>query len=213
MSMGTIKLLLTLISGICWTTVYIDGIRLGFKERTYAVPFFALALNISWEFLYTVLGFRSGISVQTIINAGWFACDIGILYTYLRFGSRHFPRTLPAHSFLNWSLLGLATAMAVEYAFFLEFGRDVGAGYSAFLQNLLMSVLFIDMLVRRGSREGQSLTIAISKWIGTLAPTILFGILGHTGFPEGSVLITTAGGLCSVFDLIYIWMLARNQRP
>jgi hypothetical protein len=74
-----------------------------------------------------------------------------------------------------------------------EFGVRVGVGYSAFLQNLLMSVLFIDMFVKRGGREGQSLTIAVNKWIGTLAPTILFGVLGNGGFPSGSFLILTLG--------------------
>jgi hypothetical protein len=75
-----------------------------------------------------------------------------------------------------------------------------------------MSVLFINMLIRRGNREGQSLTIAVSKWLGTLAPTILFGVLGEGGFPNGSVLILTLGIFCSVFDLLYIWMLLR-MRP
>ena len=79
----------------------------------------------------------------------------------------------------------MLTAFCVELAFIREFGLSAGAGYSAFLQNLLMSVLFIDMLIKRGNREGQSLTIAVNKWLGTLAPTILFGYLGHTGFPHG----------------------------
>jgi hypothetical protein len=47
-----------------------------------------------------------------------------------------------------------------------------------------MSVLFIAMLARRGNREGQSLSIAINKWIGTLAPTILYGLIGEGGFPR-----------------------------
>ncbi|MEO7971456.1 MAG: hypothetical protein ABI698_09160, partial [bacterium] len=98
-----------------------------------------------------------------------------------------------------------------EYAFRKEFGVRVGAGYSAFLQNLLMSVLFINMLVRRGSREGQSLTIAVGKWLGTLAPTVLFGIIGDGGFPHGSFLIVVVGMLCSVFDLIYIGLLLQTR--
>ena len=72
-----------------------------------------------------------------------------------------------------------------------------------------MSVLFIDMLVKRGSSEGQSLYIAVNKWIGTLAPTILFGIVGDGGFPKGSFLILVLGIFCSIFDLIYIRMLFR----
>lgn len=218
-NLETIKIILTLVSGICWTIVYIDGIRLGFKHRSYAIPFFALALNLSWELLYTYYGLQTAISVQTIVNAVWFFFDVGILITYFKFGRKYFPAKVPGYSsanadgpdtssaFIAWGVLTLIAAFCVEFAFRKEFGVRVGAGYSAFLQNLLMSVLFISMLVRRASREGQSLTIAVSKWLGTLAPTILFGIIGDGGFPNGSFLIVVVGILCSVFDLIYIRLL------
>jgi hypothetical protein len=206
----SLKLFLTILSGLCWTIVYLDGIRLGIKDRSYAIPFYALALNITWELLQTFYGFQTTITAQTIINAVWFVFDLGILYTYFKYGRKYFPAALPAYGFFTWSILGLITAFWVEFAFVKEFGVAVGAGYSAFLQNLLMSVLFIAMLIKRGSREGQSLTIAISKWIGTLAPTILFGILGEGGFPRGSLLILTLGILCSIFDLIYIRLLAKR---
>ena len=221
-----VKLILTIISGVCWTVVYIDGIRIGIRDKSYAIPFYALALNFAWELLYTIFGFRAnGVTVQNIFNAVWFTFDVGILYTYFRFGWKYFrwpivtdrrgskspnPIDLGKGPFIGWSVLGLLTALAVEYAFKKEFGVAKGAGYSAFSQNLLMSVLFIAMLVRRGTREGQSLTIAVNKWIGTLAPTILFGAIGDGGFPRGSFLILVLGISCSVFDLIYIWLLVRT---
>lgn len=226
-NLDTIKLVLTIISGLCWTIVYLDGIRVGLRDRSYAIPFYALALNFAWELLYTILGFRTeGATVQNVINAIWFTFDIGILYTYFRFGKKDFGSLLrrgettasrdqpPADAggtdfFIAWIVLGLITAFAVQYAFRREFGIGRGASYSAFSQNLLMSVLFIAMLARRGSREGQSLTIAINKWVGTLAPTILYGVLGEGDFPHGSFLILTLGIFCAVFDLIYIWLLAR----
>src|SRR6185295_10397826 len=208
-NLETIKLTLTVLSGICWTIVYLEGIRIGLRDKSYAIPFYALALNFAWELLHSIYGFRAGVSVQAIINAVWFVFDCGILYTYYKHGRKYFPTTLPANAFVIWSVIGLMTGLCVEYAFIVEFGVSVGAGYSAFLQNLLMSVLFIDMLVRRGGKEGQSLTIAVNKWIGTLAPTILFGILGHGGFPNGSVLILVLGISCSVYDQIYIWMLKK----
>lgn len=212
-NLDTIKLVLTVISGLCWTLVYIEGIRIGFRDRSFAIPFYALALNIAWELLHTIFGLQTGVSVQTIVNAVWFLFDIGILYTYFKFGRKYFPQRLPAHGFTAWSILVLLTALVVEYAFIREFGIARGAGYSAFLQNLLMSVLFISMFVSRGGSEGQSRAIAVSKWIGTLAPTIQFGVLGDGGFPNGSFLILVAGGFCSVFDLIYIRMLLAATRP
>ena len=207
----TFKIILTVISGLCWTIVYIEGIRLGFKDRSYAIPFFALALNLAWELLHTVFGFQSGGGLQTVINAVWLLFDIGILYTYLMFGRKYFPGNLPHSWFTWWTVVVILTAFGVEYAFTREFGIFLGGAYAAFLQNLVMSILFIAMLVSRGNREGQSLTLAINKWIGTLAPTIQFGVLGDMDLPRGSLLILVAGGFCSVFDLIYIWMLRRTK--
>src|SRR5215471_6366059 len=220
-NIDTIKIALTLISGVCWTIVYIDGIRIGFRDKSYAIPFYAVALNFAWELLYTYFGFRTnGVTVQNVFNSVWFAFDVGILYTYFKFGRKYFVslRDQPAiaggsdKSFIAWSILGLVTAFAVQYAFRREFGVSKAAAYSAFPQNLIMSILFIGMLAKRGSREGQSLTIAINKWLGTLAPTILYGAIGEGGFPRGSFLILTVGLLCSVFDVIYIWLLASTKR-
>ncbi len=213
-----VKLILTVVSGVCWTIVYIEGIRIGFRDKSHAIPFYALALNFAWETLYTFFGFRiNGVNVQNIFNALWLTFDIGILYTYFKFGQKYFGTGLKDPSaqrdggqktlFIAWSVLGLVTAFALQYGLLREFGVAKGAGYSAFLQNLLMSVLFITMLAGRGKREGQSLSIAINKWIGTLAPTILYGLIGEGGFPRGSFLILVAGVLCSIFDLIYIRML------
>jgi len=64
-----------------------------------------------------------------------------------------------------------------------------------------MSGLFIAMFVARRGARGQSLTIGFAKWIGTLAPTLVFGAIRHSPFILGM------GILCSVFDLAYIALL------
>ena len=202
-----IKLILIAISGICWTIVYIDGIRLGFKDRSYAIPFYALAFNFAWELVYTVFGLKTRVNLQTIVNCVWLAFDLGIIYTYFKYGRKYFHPDLPQQWFIGWSVLVLGLALGIEYAFLREFGVPIGAAYSAFLQNLLMSILFIHMLIKRGSREGQSLNIAVNKWLGTLAPTILYGIFGGEGFRGPSFLILALGVCCSIFDLTYIWLL------
>lgn len=200
---------LTLFSGIAWTLVYIDAIRIGFKDKSYAMPLFALGLNLGWEVIYAYVSLTqsSGPSLQGIINVCWALFDVGIVYTYFRYGRRYWPQAFSSNAFIGWSLLVFITSFALQLGFFYEFGDHLGARYSAFLQNLLMSVLFIGMFVSRQGREGQTLLIAIAKWIGTVAPTILFGIY------EQSAFITMLGVFCSVFDLIYIGLLlrARNQ--
>ena len=210
--LSTVKIVLTVISGLCWTIVYIEGIRLGLRDRSYAIPFVALALNLAWEVLHTISGFQLGDRLQGTINAIWFLFDLGIIYTYFKFGRKYFSRRLPGSWFVAWSVLILAMAFAVQYGFTREFGAFRGGAYAAFLQNLVMSILFIQMLVSRGSREGQSMLLAVNKWIGTLAPTIQFGILNNLGWQEGHVLIVVVGSFCCVFDVIYIWLLARTDQ-
>lgn len=207
--MDNFSFLLVGLSGLCWTIVYIDCIRLGFQQKTYAMPFWALSLNAAWEGVHAVMGIQQeGFTLQVIINLVWLIFDIGIFYTYFSFGKKHFPVILNSHWFYIWSILGIVASLVIQILFVTEFGLVVGGAYSAFLQNLLMAVLFINMLVQRRSSEGQSILIAVSKWLGTLAPTTLFGLLGE-GDIQPSMLVLALGIFCSVFDLIYIWLLVK----
>lgn len=192
--------ILKLLSGLCWSTVYIVLIYNGFKYKTYGMPLLALALNFGWEFYYSFMDFDpANISLQRYINIFWFLLDAIIVYQYFSFGKKHFPAALSKQYFLPWSLVVLLSCFVIEYIFLDEFGRSMGARYSAFLQNLIMSFLFIDMLLKRSDRSAFSMTVAICKCIGTLAPTILFGM-------ENSFVLVI-GSLCFVMDLIYIGLL------
>jgi hypothetical protein len=57
------------------------------------------------------------------------------------------------------------------------------------------------MLVTRNNLKGQNLAIGINKWIGTLAPTILYGVIYEYK------LILILGLFCSLFDMLYIYFL------
>ncbi len=194
-------LVLTVLSGVAWTVVYVDAIRIGLRARTYAVPVAALALNFAWEAIYSAHGVTTDLSAQAVINVVWAAADVVIVSTFFRFGRRELPGFVTRGMFVAWGVGVFVTAFVVQLLFVGEFGWDNGSGYAAFLQNLLMSGLFIAMFVGRKGARGQTLVIAVGKWIGTLAPTIVFGVLGHSTFVLG------VGLLCSVFDLAYIGLL------
>jgi hypothetical protein len=195
------ELFLTIVSGLAWTIVYIEAIRLGFRYKTYAMPVAALGLNIAWETIYGIHGLTETISAQSIINLLWAAADVVIVVTFFRFGRSELPKFVTRPLFIVWGVLIFGTSYAVQALFIGEFGWTDGARYSAFLQNLLMSGLFIAMLVARRGTRGQSMVIAVAKWLGTLAPTILIGVLGGLPF------ILWIGLLCSVFDLAYIGLV------
>jgi hypothetical protein len=200
-------LALTLLSGVAWTVVYVVAIRIGFQQRTYAIPAAALALNIAWESIYATNGVVTGNpSVQTFVNVAWALADVMIVYTFLRYGHRELPDFVSRPMFVAWAVLIFAAAYIIQWLFIAEFGWAEASRYAAFLQNLLMSGLFIAMFVARRGPRGQSIVIAIAKWIGTRAPTIAFGAL------RGSAFILGLGVLCSVFDLAYIGLLLWARR-
>ncbi len=200
------ELFLSALSGIAWTLVYIDCIRIGFKHKTYAMPVAALGLNIAWESIYAVHALATSISVQGVINIIWALLDLVIVSTFFRFGRRELPEFVTRPMFIAWGTLVFISSYIVQWMFIVQFGWNAAARYSAFLQNLLMSGLFIAMFVARRGSRGQSLVIAVAKWIGTLAPTIVFGVY------ENSPFILALGILCSIFDLVYIGLLIWAKR-
>jgi len=110
-----------------------------------------------------------------------------------------------------YSLVAFGLSLILQYLFIQEFGLVKGGAYSAFIQNFLMSVLFLALLQKRQSSEGQSMLIAIAKFLGTLVPTILFGLIGDEDFGGPNRLILCLGICCAVFDIVYIRALSRVQ--
>jgi len=203
---------LLLLSGICWSIVYVDSIRIGIKDKSFAIPYWALVLNFAWELLQTVLGYKElGLQTQTIVNTCWVVLDVGILYTYFKYGYKDFPAALSKKWFYIWSIFGLFVSFVLQYYFIQQFGLIQGGSYSAFIQNLVMSILFIGMLMNRRSSKGQTMIIAVMKWIGTLAPTILFGIIGIEKNVRPNQLVLVLGILIFIFDVLYIFLL-RNMK-
>lgn len=207
------ELFLTVLSGAGWIIVYEECIRLGFRQKTYAMPFFALGLNFAWELIYTAAdifleahGPLVGMTLaQSLANAAWVCLDVLILSTYFRYGKKEWPQSIDPALFLPWSILGLICCFALQLVFISEFGFVMAAQYAAFLQNLLMSILFLALYAKRGNMEGQSILLAAAKWIGTLAPTILMGVMTY------NAVVLVCGIFCSIFDLIYIALLTGER--
>jgi hypothetical protein len=197
---------LTLVSGLAWTIVYVESIRVGFRDKTYAIPVAALALNFAWESTYAVHDLLTALSIQAFVNLTWALADLVIVFTFFRFGRAELPGFVTKTMFVAWGILIFSIAYVVEWLFLAAFGTHEASRYSAFLQNTLMSGLFIQMFIARRGLRGQTLTIAIAKWLGTLAPTILFGVI------EGSRFILGLGAICCVLDLVYVGLILWFRR-
>ena len=99
-------------------------------------------------------------------------------------------------------------------------GHPLGMGraYSAFGMNLIMSVLYIEMALKRRSSAGQSLYVALCKLLGTVFADLAFLVApyptpGHPGTPApGELLWPLLYVSILVFDSIYAVLVWRQLR-
>ena len=203
MSEALLKETLTVVTAVSWTLTYILIIIRSFRDKAYGMPFIALSFNICWELLFSTV-LRDGVWLHEATNIAWAGLDVVILVAYLRYGQAEspFPQSRPL--FYLYSFFVLLTTTGFIYFLCREIHYTYGI-LIAHIQNLMMSVLFIHMLLRRGSTAGQSPGIAVSKMIGTLSITALYAYW-HMKF------LSFTGLLIFFFDMVYWLMLAGNGR-
>lgn len=193
-------------SGVLWTLAYLLIIRRGFLDRTYGMPLAALCANLSWEFIFAFVYPHD--LPQRAVNVVWFSFDLVILGQLLLYGPREFAN-LPRRLFYAGFALALATAFGAVLTITLEFD-DFDGAYSAFGQNLMMSILFVVMLYSRGSLRGQSVSIAALKMGGTALACFAFYFFDPDY--DGSVLLPFLYVAILVFDGVYLAATAAFAR-
>ena len=224
--------ILTLVSGIFWTIVYIDIIYRGFKDKTCGMPLMVLGLNWAWEFQFAFMGspfFPEGsffhitdqTPVQRGVDAVWFIFDCIILYLKFKYGRDEYNKALPGFGrkmFVPYILFILFISFQAVWFISIELEDHQGA-YAAYQQNIFISSLYIPMLMRKGNTDGQSMVIAICKCLGTLAPDILGGIVlirsyhvpvAQFLYMETMPYMKLLIGSCLMFDIIYIISLYKT---
>lgn len=229
---GALYVILTLISGIFWTLAYINIIYRGFKDKTAGMPLLVLGLNISWEFLFAFAGppFLSADSyyaiagqtvVQRAMDCMWFIFDCVIVYLKFKYGRDEYHKALPGFGeklFKPYLCLIIFLSFLGVYTISVELNDHQGA-YAAYLQNIFISSLYVQMLYRKGSTDGQSMYIAILKFFGTVAPSAMGAItcMLAYGISVGDFLKPAFMPLmkflvigCMIFDVTYIVLLYRQ---
>jgi hypothetical protein len=194
-----VRQLLLLVTGISWGLAYCLIIYRSIKDKTYGMPFIGLAFNISWEFLYAFIFVPAKPNLQTYVNIAWFLLDVIILCCYFIYGKKEWNQTRFQNWFIVYSLFVLCAVGAIMYCYEVDMGPSA-ITYSAFIMNVLLSALYIQMLIKRDSLSGQSFGIALFKCSGTASATLFL----FQGFGAFLILL---GVLCFVLDAVYLVML------
>src|SRR4051794_30330184 len=96
-------IILTLVSGISWTIVYILIIIKSFRDKTYGMPFLALAFNLAWELIFSFILVPPVLGLQVFINRIWFVFDVIILIAYFIYGEKEWPSQINKTLFYLYS--------------------------------------------------------------------------------------------------------------
>jgi hypothetical protein len=207
----TIKMI-EITGGVVWAVAYFLIIQRGFLDRAYGMPLVALCANVSWEFIFSVVPYPPNNPYYRAVHLVWLFLDLIILFQLLKYGPREFVR-LSKGTF--YAMFGLAFVTSFCTILFVtrEF-QDSDGYYSAFGQNLLMSVLFITMLYSRRSLRGQSLSIALSKMLGTALYSLALYLDPPDLGPGDSIslLLLFLSVAILLFDLIYVVMVWARRR-
>jgi hypothetical protein len=163
---------------LCWMVAYVLVVYRGFRDRAYGIPMAALAANLSWEFIWSfVLDPYSDLG--HVLAIPWFAVDLVIAWQCWTYGGNHVAEPFLRRNFRKVFVAAVAVAFPILYLSFQEL-HDTQAQYTGSGINLMMSLLFVSMLLNRTDVAGQSMYIAVFKWLGTFFAWIAAGLHATT---------------------------------
>lgn len=201
-----------LLSGLFWTITYILIIRRGHIDKAHGMPLWALALNFAWEFNYSFV--TPSPAPQLYVNIVWCLFDVVILYHFFKYCRIDYPNmdkvkmyALTILAFVVCWLFVVAIQMDFWPYATADYPLGMGRAYSAYLMNTSMSILFVYFILGRNNVLGQSIYIAIAKWLGTIFAWIPFvmyaGVVPGTPDPSSWFFPLTYVTIF-IFDVIYI---------
>ena len=132
-------------------------------------------------------------SVSFYIQLVWLLLDLVIILTWQLYRRRE--RLACVKDFCCFAGAFLIVLLGV---------MGIGWEISAFAINLTMSVSFV-IRARKAPSNWTSLFIAITKLLGTLAATMLDGLLRR------NALVLWLGGICMIFDIYYVYILTLRK--
>lgn len=200
---------------VLWMVAYVFIISQAHRDKAYGMPMLALALNITWEAVSFFFCERP-VMLWAVIEGIWLAIDAVILWQFLRYGK---DEALPfglRKLFYPLTVIALATCFIFHYTW-LKFWDDKLLFVNAFIINLVMSVLFIQLWWKRHpSDKGLSLTAAWCKLGGTALTSIQCGIflpkvMGEAAFRESWAFTWFLYGAIFIADCTYVFLLYHGR--
>ncbi|MEM6455343.1 MAG: hypothetical protein AAF772_09645 [Acidobacteriota bacterium] len=205
-----LEMTLFVTGGFLWAIVYLIYLRSIIRDRYLEMPPFAACSNLGWEFTWSfVTGTNMGVLVDRCYLI-WFVLDCFIFFG----GALRYGRKQNYHPALDrpWVPFCIVTALAFTgiYIAMWASGLDTpSGGNSAYIAQLIISVLYILVVLRGRDLERFSLAVAWLRMLGTGMITIF--MLIHPG-NDGNYFLRGMACLATSLDCICLVMFYRKRR-
>ncbi|MCD0467298.1 hypothetical protein [Flavobacterium sp. ENC] len=222
--MKYINALLGLSGVLCWIFAYMLIAYRGVKDKTYGIPLIPLAFNLGWEFVFSFC-FPFNVYAQ-VTNALWFFCDLGIVYTYFKYGYSSFNAFYGLEKRQWYLISGFAFLIGflfnfLGYNFFSQYLSQFPSAeipvFLAWMILLITPVCMLAMFLQRKNSQGQSFIIIASMIIGNFFFILQFFL--HPFYYKWSnpflVLIVTVSVIIELYyaKLLYKQLLKEGINP
>ena len=201
---------------VLWMIAYVAIILKAHKDKAYGMPMLALCLNITWEGVSFGFAPRP-VMVWAVIEGIWLGIDAVILWQFIRYGR---DEALPSglrKLFYPLTVITLAVCFIGHFTW-LKFWDDKLLFVNAFIINLVMSVLFIQLWWKRHpSQKGLSIPAAWCKMGGTALTSIQCGVflpltdMGKSTFRDSWAFTWFLYGAIFIVDCTYIYLLYHGR--
>lgn len=194
---------------VLWVAAYVVILIRGFRDKACGMPLAALAVNFAWEVMWGFI--LPDKPPMGMINKIWAIVDVLIVLQFLVYAPRRMPDILPKGLFHPLTAMVFALAFGVVVYGSYEF-RDweLGGAYMAYLDNLMMSALFVGWALYREDVEGQSMWVAICKLLGTATISVAQYEINEV-VHGGSPFLLWLFFACGILDALYCWLLWRRM--
>jgi hypothetical protein len=191
---------------LLWGIGYALVIRRIVKTRFVEVPVFAVCGNITWEFLWGFY-FESDMGLLLV----WFyrlgaLLDVGILISVFLYGRKQLISPAVSKHFVPM-VIGALAIWTLLYLAFQKQGYDLPLGSnSAYLVNLVMSILYILLALNLKNPHLLSIPIGWLKGVGTGMVTVFV----YLAYPD-NLFVQVISVIVGVLDIIYMALLYKLQ--
>jgi hypothetical protein len=195
---------------IGWVIAYALLIRNSFKFKFIEMPIICVAFNMAWELYLGSFAYPPE-KIGYFLSYGYryaIIIDIGIVGAVALYARNQIELPFVKKYFITLFLSGLVVCFMLNY-FFIQAGFDTKEGsVSGFLINLMISTIYISNYYKSDKKEYYSLTLAISRGLGTLS----FATFNTITYLDSIPFLAAIGAVVAVLDIAFVVYVLKDRK-